>query len=226
MHEFYINSHTNLTFSYLCPQMRQTAKVDELKRHLRQGVVYRRSELAKWSRSVDRHLSELTKTGVLKKVSPGLYHVPKSTVFGSAPASEMDLVRGFLKDDRFLILSPNAYNGLGLGTTQLHNKRVVYNHKRHGDFTLGGRQFTFQVKPHFPKKLSPEFLLVDMIGNLNQLIDDQPDMLARITAKVAKMDQRKLSLALSKYGNTRAKRILTPLLQKTNVTDGGQTVAA
>lgn len=204
--------------------MKQPAKVDELKRHLQEGVVYRRSDLAKWSRSVDRHLSELTKTGVLKKVSPGLYHVPKSTVFGSAPASEMDLVRGFLKDDRFLILSPNAYNGLGLGTTQLHNKRVVYNHKRHGNFTLGGRKFTFQSKPHFPRKLSAEFLLVDMVGNLKQLADDQPDMLARITEKVGKMDKRKLALALSKYGNTRSKRILMPLLQNTNVTDGDQTV--
>ena len=203
--------------------MRQPAKVDELKRHLQEGVVYRRSELAKWSRSVDRHLSELTKTGVLKKVSPGLYHVPKSTVFGSAPASETDLVHGFLKDDRFLILSPNAYNSLGLGTTQLHDKRIVYNHKRHGNFTLGGRKFTFQSKPHFPKKLSAEFLLIDMVGNLKQLTDDQPDMLPRITAKVAKMDQRKLSLALSKYGNTRAKRILVPLLQRA---DGSQTVVA
>ena len=62
-----------------------------------------------------------------------------------------------------------------------------------------------------------------MVGNLKHLADDQPDMLARITAKVEKMDKKKLSLALSKYGNTRAKRILVPLLQRT---DGSPTIVA
>ena len=120
---------------------------------------------------------------------------------------------------------PTPTTASGLGTTQLHNKRVVYNHKRHGNFTLGRQEvWQLQSKPHFPRKLSAEFLLVDMVGNLKQLADDQPDMLARITEKVGKMDKRKLALALSKYGNTRSKRILMPLLQNTNVTDGDQTV--
>jgi hypothetical protein len=37
---------------------------------------------------------------------------------------------------RFLLTSPNAYNTLGVGTTQLYDKTVVYNHKRHGHFML------------------------------------------------------------------------------------------
>ncbi|RYG31935.1 hypothetical protein EON81_21775, partial [bacterium] len=41
------------------------------------------------------------------------------------------------QDNRFLVTSPNAYNTLGVGTTQLYNKKTVYNHKRHGNFTLG-----------------------------------------------------------------------------------------
>lgn len=59
----------------------------------------------------------------------------------------------FLKDDRFLLTSPNAYNALGLGTTQLYNRRVVYNHKRHGKFVRGGRTYDFRVKPHFPRQV-------------------------------------------------------------------------
>lgn len=190
------------------------ATLDKVKRNLKEGAVYRRTDLAKWSKSVDRHLSALVKEGTLRKVSPGLYHVPKPTVFGSAPASEEDLVRGFLKDDRFLILSHNAYNSLGLGTTQLQNKQFVYNHKRHGDFTLGGRKFTFQVKPHFPKTLTTEFLLVDMVGNANRLVDDLPELSARLSRKVATMNRAKLTRVLTQYGNARAKRILTPLLEK------------
>ena len=34
-----------------------------------------------------------------------------------------------------------------VGTTQLYDKTVVYNHKRHGSFSLGGRKFDFRVKP-------------------------------------------------------------------------------
>ncbi len=36
-----------------------------------------------------------------------------------------------------LLASPNAYNSLGVGTTQLYDKTVVYNHKRHGEFHAG-----------------------------------------------------------------------------------------
>lgn len=68
--------------------------------------------------------------------------------------------------------SLNAYNSLGVGTTQLYNNRIVYNHKRHGDFTLGNRTFSFKVKPHFPKKVTIELLLIDMVNNLDQLAED------------------------------------------------------
>ncbi|WP_426032776.1 hypothetical protein [Caulobacter sp. DWP3-1-3b2] len=61
---------------------------------------------------------------------------------------------------------------LGVGTTQLHNKTVVYNHKRHGKFALGGRTYDFRMKPAVPKKLSREFLLVDLVNNLDQLGED------------------------------------------------------
>src|SRR6266567_8389334 len=50
--------------------------------------------------------------------------------------------------------APNAYNSLGVGTTQLYDKTVVYNHKRHGPVSLGGRVFDFRVKPSFPRRLS------------------------------------------------------------------------
>ena len=73
----------------------------------------------------------------------GFMLYPKETVFGKAPAEDDKLVGTFLKDDRFLLASPNAYNSLGVGTTQLYDKTVVYNHKRHGDFVLGGRKFRF-----------------------------------------------------------------------------------
>ena len=117
------------------------AQIDELKKHLKKGKVYRRDDLTKWSKSVDRHLEELTQEGTLQKLSQGLYYFPKESAFGKKPHEEDELVKSFLKDDRFLLTSSNTYNSLGVGTTQLYNQRRVYNHKRHGEFKLGNQTF-------------------------------------------------------------------------------------
>jgi hypothetical protein len=63
-------------------------KLQELKRHLRPGKVYRCAELAQCSNAVDRHLKQLPNDGTLTKLAPGLYAYPKETVFGKAPAGD------------------------------------------------------------------------------------------------------------------------------------------
>ena len=187
-------------------------KLDELKSHLRIGQVYRRADLAKWSNSVDRHIEQLMADGTLQKLAPGMYHVPKETVFGKTPPSEEILVRTFLNDDRFLVTSPNRYNSLGVGTTQLYNKRVVYNHKRHGEFKLGNRNFSFRKKPHFPKKATEEFLLVDLVNNLDTLAENQDEVLKNVFAKASTLDARKLKQSVLEYGNVKTRKLLEPLL--------------
>lgn len=196
-------------------------KALSLKNRLRRGRVYRRTDLAKWSKSVDRHIHELLEDGTLKKVSPGVYYYPKQTVFGAAPADEKALVEKFLQDDRFLVTSPNAYNSLGVGTTQLYNKRVVYNHKRHGEFKLGNKQFSFRVKPDFPTKPTVEFLLVDLVNNLNSLAEDASTVLGKVVDKVKSMDSRKLKRSLHKYGNARTKKLLSPVLDNLTAATNG-----
>ncbi|HSC68744.1 MAG TPA: hypothetical protein VLC79_13685, partial [Cellvibrio sp.] len=118
--------------------------LDELKQHLEPGQVYRRGDLAQWSNAVDRHLKQLVEEGMLHKVSQGVYACSKKTSFGKAAPEDYKLVEAFLKTDDFLLLSPNSYNALGVGTTQLYNEQVVYNRKRHGKFKLGNRTFNFQ----------------------------------------------------------------------------------
>lgn len=187
-------------------------KLQELKKHLKKGKVYRRADLAKWSKSVDRHLEELLKDGTLQKLSQGLYFYPESTAFGQAPPEEEVLVRSFLKDSRFLVTSLNAYNSLGVGTTQLYNQKTVYNHKRHGDFNLGGKTFSFRVKPHFPRKATPEFLLVDLLNNLDQLAEDPNEVLVKVRSRATTMDTRKLKKSLMEYGNTKTKKLLESVI--------------
>lgn len=184
----------------------------ELKAHLSPGEVYRREDLSQYSRAVDRHLSTLVADGTLRKLSHGLYYSPKSSAFGEVPPEDAKLVKAFLKEDKFLLSSPNAYNSLGVGTTQLYNVKVVYNRKRHGEFMLGNRVFHFKKKLAFPKKATPEFLLVDLVNNLDQLAEDQSAVLGKVKEKAFQMDSSKLKKALSDYGNVSTQKLLTPLL--------------
>jgi hypothetical protein len=204
-----------LHFSIFCYICSMSKALHALKRHLKTGRVYRRADLAQWSNAVDRHLGALLKEGVLEKLSSGVYHVPRKTVFGSAPPDEHELVRSFLKDDEFLLTSPNAYNSLGVGTTQLYNKRVVYNHKRHGYFTLGGREYFFHAKHRFPTKLSQEFLLVDLLNNLNTLAEDREAVLKLAMFRSRSMNPQKLKDAAKRYGNVRTKALLGTSLKDT-----------
>lgn len=187
-------------------------KLQELKRHLRPGQVYRRERLAQWSNAVDRHVKQLVEEGTLTKLAGGIYLYPKHTAFGKAPAEDSKLVERFLKDKRFLLASPNSYNTLGVGTTQLYDKTVVYNHKRHGEFFLGGRKFDFRVKPSFPRKLSKEFLLVDLVNNLDRLAESKEEVLSRVKARASSLDAARLRQVALNYGNVRAKRFFSEAL--------------
>ncbi len=190
-------------------------QLDVLKKNLRPGEVYRRADLQQWSRSVDRHLQELVKDGTLEKLSGGLYYVPAPSTFGKVPAEEYALVRAFLKDDHFLLTSPSDYNALGVGTTQLYNTRLVYNHKRHGEFKLGNRSFRFVRKPYVPDRLTREFLLVDLVNNLGQLAEDQSSVLDNVKEKARTMDQANLRNMANRFGKVRTRKLFNSLL-KTN----------
>lgn len=180
-------------------------RLEHLKKKLRRGTVYRRADLTQLSKSIDRHLAELLEGETLQKVSRGLYYFPEQSNFGPVPPDERNLIRGFLKGERFLITSPNAYNSLGVGTTQLYNVKIVYNHKRHGEIKLGNRSFLFQLKHHFPKKITPEFLLVDLVNNIDKLAEDHSEILGKAFSKAQQLNANELKKAVADYGNTKTK---------------------
>lgn len=186
--------------------------LQKVKKHLRAGEVYRRADLMRWSKAVDRHLKQLVGKGILTKLSGGVYYCPKHTAFGNAPATEQKLITAFLKDNRFLLTSPNTYNSLGLGATQLYNETVVYNRKRHGRFELGGRVFDFRVKPYFPKKLTKEFLFVDLVNNLDKLAEDSNLVLVHLKNKVSSLNRNTLMKAVREYGNLQSKKFFSNIM--------------
>ena len=168
---------------------------------LQAGRVYRRMDLARLSKSDDRHLNRLLSIGKLKKLTQGLYYLPIQSKLGPLPPTDEQVVKGFLRDNEFLVFSPSSYNTVGLGTTQLYNSTLVYNHKRHGVFKLGNRQFHFRVKPSFPKKLTREFLYVDLLNNLDELAEDREAVLSQARTKLFSFNQSLLHKALDRYGD-------------------------
>jgi len=186
----------------------QPSALGQVRQALKPGRVYRRADLLAVSNAVDRHLQALVQAGDLRKLAPGLYYAPRKSVFGELPPDDAELVRSFLRDDDLLLFSPSAYNTVGLGTTQLCNRTVVYNRKRHGHFKLGNREFDFRVKPRFPHALSAEFLFVDLLNNADELAEDVSAVWARAASKLKQLDSDGLSQALSAYGNVTTRKRL------------------
>src|SRR5262249_34068650 len=90
---------------------------------------------------------------------------------------------------------------------------VVYNRKRHGEFQLGNRKFVFRMKPRFPKSLTNEFLLVDLVNNVDQLAEAKDEVLKRVAEKAANSDNPRLRRAVREYGNERTKKFFERALR-------------
>lgn len=189
----------------------ELTSTQSLTEHMKPGKVYRRADLELLSTAVDRELKSLCDSKEILKLSPGLYYRPKLSAFGTLPPEDELLVYSFLKDDRFLLTSFNHFNGLGLGLTQLYNTQVVYNYKRHGRFVLGSKNFEFKRVPNFPKKLSREFLVIDLLNNLKLLAENEQEVTSRLQKKYFEFDRDELSKMAEKYGRIRTKKLIKEL---------------
>ena len=176
---------------------------------MRPGRVYRRQDLRGFSTAVDRDLKTLVGRDEVKKLAGGLYYRPRKNAFGNAPPDDTDLVRAFLKTNDFLLTSYNHFNQLGLGLTQVYGTQVVYNHKRAGAFTLGGKRFHFRGVPSYPHRLSKEFLLVDLLNNLRRLPDDAGLVLRNLRPRLKEFNHEKVESNLKRYGSPGARRMLS-----------------
>ncbi len=188
--------------------------MNTLFKHINQGEVYRRSDLEYYTTAIDRQLAQLIKGGKLVKLNQGLYYAPMQSKFGVVPPDDHLLVERFLKDEDFLLISPNAFNTLGLGLTQLYNTMWVYNHKRKGEFILNGKSFDFKLKNSFPQKITREYLLVDLLNNFESLAEDKKNIVDKLTRNVLSFNMDALMKATQQYGNGTAKRIIKLIVRK------------
>jgi hypothetical protein len=210
VHEFYQKKHAIRFFITTFALI----DMEALRQHIKAGQVYRRSDLEYYSSAIDRHLSLLTKEGTLVKLNQGLYYAPKTSKFGVVPPDDNVLVASFLKDNDFLIVKPNTYNTLGLGLTQLYNAIWVYNHKRKGEFKLNGKTFEFKIKTSFPAQASKEFLLVDLLNNLDDLAEDQHETIKRLPDHLQGFNTDELMKVTQQYGSGKTKQLMKKILRK------------
>lgn len=180
---------------------------EKLKNCMEPGRVYRRQDLEGCTTALDRDLKTLVDSGEVRKLAGGLYDRPGNNAFGFTPPDERELVRAFLKTDDFLLTSYNYFNQLGLGLTQVYSAALVYNHKRTGEYSLGGKKLEFRLVPAYPHKLSREFLLVDLLNNLKRLPDNTAGVLENLKARLKDFDRAALQACLERYGRPGAKNI-------------------
>ena len=80
--------------------------------------------------------------------------------------------------------------------------------ERHGVFRLGNRQFDFRMKPRFPKKLTPEFLYVDLLNNLDELAEDRDAVLRQARDSLPSFGPVRLQRAADSFGSVATRKRL------------------
>jgi len=124
------------------------------------------------------------------------------------PPDDAVWVEGFLKDSNFLLVKPNLYNALGLGLTQLYNTTWVYNHKRKGGFRFNGKTFEFKIKTSFPRQLTSEFLLIDLLNHMDELSEDRNRIIERLPDVLNRFDENELRRLAQQYGSGSTRRLI------------------
>ena len=72
---------------------------------------------------------------------------------------------------------------------------------------------TFERKLNVPKQLSKEFLLVNLVNDLDHLAEDREALLSKVRARAQEMDAKKLSRAVSLYGKLSTQKKFQGMLQ-------------
>ena len=83
------------------------------------------------------------------------------------------------------------------------------------NFTSAAAPSTFVSSRSFHESSAKEFLLVDLINNLDRLAESRDEVLARVKERAASLDMPRLQRAAREYGNVRTKRFFAETLHAT-----------
>ncbi len=172
-----------------------------VQQELEPGRIYRTRELRAWSANPARLAKRLVREGRLRQAAHGLYYVPVPSRFGSAPASDAELLRAFFGNSSFLVSGPPKWNALGLGSTAMFAVTLVYNTKRTGEFTFDGRRYLLR-RVLFPENPPLEYFVIDLLQHHDMagvpLADLERGLVA--TLNNGRWDQKLLLDMAGRYG--------------------------
>jgi hypothetical protein len=148
------------------------------------------------------------------QVARGLFAAPRSTRFGPAPPTDKALMDAFLEGSPYVFTGSDFWNALGLGTTAVHAKTLVYNTKRSGELRLGGRPFVLR-RVTFPESPPAEWYIIDLFEHAGQAATS-PDQLAvslERALRVGRFDREQLKAMSSRYGSRRTQKLVSAALK-------------
>ena len=176
---------------------------------LEPGRVYRTRELARWGANAPRLALRLVREGALVPLAHGLFAAPQTSRFGAVPPTDEAVLRAFLDREPFVFTGPERWNALGLGTTAVFAMPLVYNTKRSGRFTFGGRQFLLR-RVAFPKVPSPEWFVIDLFENAGQAAAAVDDLRSALEALLrrGRFDRKRLAAMSMRYGSRRTQSLV------------------
>lgn len=167
---------------------------------LEPGKVYRREDLVCDLVFTDHRIRQLVAQGSLEKITQGLYHYRGPSPRNYSPLTSKSLLEGFLGMGDFLLLPWQEYLSLGLNLTPKFDMHLVYNRKRHGIFRLGEVTFDVRRRSRYPTQITPEFLLVDLLNNMDFFTEDASRIQRDIRALIHKFDGHALLKMAQDYG--------------------------
>lgn len=179
------------------------------------GRVYRTGDLRKWTQNPTRMAKRLVQQGELSQLAQGLYAAPRRTRFGDAPPTTEAILDAFLDHTRFVCTGPERWNMLGLGSTALFPKQLVYNTKRSGEFEIGGRSFVLR-RVKYPARVTEEWYVVDLIENRDTVGLDTGELMDRLQGALRsrRFDADRLRRTAEEYGTHVTRRIVDEALAR------------
>ena len=121
-----------------------------------------------------------------------------------SPPRPEEVLRAFLEGSPFVLTGPSHWNALGLGTTALFAKQLVYNTKRTGEFSLGGQSYWLR-RIKFPPNPPVEWYVVDLFEHASMAGASEEQLVVALTQALdeERFSQERLFSLAKEYGAQR-----------------------
>ncbi len=165
------------------------------------GTVYRTAWLRRWGANPTRLAHKLEQRGLVQRLGHGLFYAPRKSRFGDVPPSDEALLDAFLDGTPYVVTGPHRWNALGLGSTALFARPLVYNTKRTGTFKVGNRTFDLR-RVAFPADPTPAWFVIDLLRNADTAGVDRAALVCGLTARLedGAFDVEKLFDMATRFG--------------------------